>query len=144
MQIASGAEAIHNLLHFRLVLGDNREPDVVFMATDIVVGNRRNLIHCGGEFIDIGHLSRTKARNKAEPMRVVDATETPDNSRITEAFDRLKDLLFGDALAYTSPIQDIRKHTVRTLFQREGILYHIENMLFKGSHKKWRCPPARA
>ena len=67
------------------------------------------------------------------------AADTADNTRTAQVLDRFEDRLFRKGLAgwFTRTplrVQHIREHLIRALFQREGILDDVENLLFKGSH----------
>lgn len=131
VQIRSGAKPFDNRTNFTFGLRDDGKPHIVFVGAHIVVRNRRDPVDCSCEFIHIRNLARTEPRNKPEPMRIVDATDSADNARTTHVFDRFEDSLFGDGFTLTSPIQDIRKRPVRPLFQREGVLNGIQKRLFE-------------
>ena len=131
VQIRSGAKPLDNRTNFTFGLRDDGKPDVVFVTAYVIVRNRRNPVDYSCEFIHIGNLARTEPRNKPEPTRIVDATDSADNARTTHVFDRFEDSLFGDGFTLTSPIQDIRKRPVRPLFQREGVLDSVKKRLFE-------------
>ena len=121
------AKPVHNRMDFAFRLSDNCKPDIVFVGTDVIVGNRRNFVDRSRKSINIGNLARTKTRNKTEPTGIVHSTDTADNTRLAQTLDRSKSALLIGA-------KPPRQYLVRVLLQREGFLNDREKTLFKFSH----------